>query len=116
MAGSDLIGMKKYLLTGITLVLCGVAVFSCGGNSEAAKKESKGAVNGEQIYADNCVICHGKDGKAGMSGATDLSTSTLPHEGAVHVVTHGRNGMRPFTELTKEEIEAVVSHVETLRK
>jgi cytochrome c6 len=108
--------MKKYLLTGVTIVLCSAAVFSCGGKNEATKTEQTGAVSGEQIYADNCMICHGKDGKAGMSGATDLSSSTLSHEAAVHVVTNGRNGMRPFTELTKEEIEAVVSHIETLRK
>ena len=85
---------------------------SCGGG-----EKKTGAKTGADIYRENCLVCHGEDGKAGMAGATDLSTSTLSHEAAVSVVTNGRNGMRSFaSELSAQDIEAVVKHIETLRK
>jgi mono/diheme cytochrome c family protein len=99
----------------------GIFVYSCGGSESNTKTESKGAetvaASGAQLYSDNCVICHGKDGKAGMSGATDLSTSVLSHESTVDVIANGRNAMRAFSnQFTKEEIEAIAKHVESLRK
>lgn len=96
-------------------------VYSCGGGESVQTPEkapaSEAAASGAQLYSDNCVICHGQDGKAGMSGATDLSTSVLSHENTVDVIANGRNGMRAFSnQFSKEEIEAVAKHVETLRK
>lgn len=109
--------MKTSFSLTVIIAAAVMTVYSCSeGSSENPEATQSGTVNGDRVYADNCVICHGQDGKAGVSGATDLSTSTLSHEAAVNVVTNGRNGMRAFKELTKEEIEAVVSHIETLRK
>lgn len=101
------------------LVLCVVAILhstSCG-NSDKGTAGSTDVVSAEQLYADNCMICHGKDGTAGMSGATDLSTSVLSHTNTVDVITNGRNTMRAFSgQFSKEEIEALAKHVESLRK
>lgn len=94
-------------------------VYSCGNGAGARTPSdsiSGNKISGADVYSNNCMVCHGQDGTAGMSGATDLSKSTLTHEQAVNVITNGRNGMRPFHELTAAEIDAVVSHIETLRK
>lgn len=104
--------MIRLSLIGISAIF---AFASCGGNS--AKNDSKTPLTGEQVYMQNCITCHGVDGKAQMAGATDLSTSTLTADQAIGVITNGRNGMRSFSnELNKEEIDAVVKHIQTLRK
>ncbi len=112
--------MKAFLILTSIVLVTGFSVYSCGSDTSktdtpAAETPDKG-LSGEEIYSANCVICHGTDGKAQMSGATDLSTSVLTHDAAVNVVTNGRNGMRAFSELSATEIDAVVTHIETLRK
>jgi mono/diheme cytochrome c family protein len=111
--------MKRRYQLMIMAAFCGMLVYACGGSKDKKPETVELAVeiSGEQVYMDNCMICHGKDGKAQMSGATDLSTSVLVHEAALNVVTNGRNGMRGFgSQLTKEEVDAVVKHIESLRK
>lgn len=111
--------MRIYFFIPVFLLVCGMVVYSCGennGGQAQTSSETNAPPNGAQIYKDNCVVCHGADGKAGISGASDLSKSTLPHAQVVGVITNGRNGMRSFKELTKAEIEAVAWYVETLRK
>lgn len=109
--------MKIWFFFSLTLLAAGCILYSCGNNGvQAETTATEAQVNGSQIFADNCVVCHGKDGKAGISGATDLSKSRLTHAQVVEVITKGRNGMRAFSELTKAEIEAVAWYVETLRK
>lgn len=103
--------MKSGVVIFSFLLAIGIAVYSCGGGEKTVQGTS-----GADIYNNNCVVCHGADGKAGMTGATDLSTSVLTHEAAVNVVMFGRNGMRAFNELSKDEVEAVVAHIESLRK
>jgi mono/diheme cytochrome c family protein len=109
--------MKSFLILSSFLLILGTAVYSCGGSDKQTKTEAVAADPGAQLFTDNCVVCHGEDGKAGMSGATDLSSSVLSHDNTVAVITNGRNGMRPFgSQFTKEEIEAIAKHVESLRK
>ncbi len=113
--------MKIFISISALVLITGLFVYSCGGSTTNTKTESTGAtevgISGAQLYTDNCVVCHGQDGKAGMSGATDLATSVLSHENTVAVITNGRNGMRAFSnQFTKEEIDAIAKHVETLRK
>ncbi len=99
----------------ITASFSATMLASCGGNS--VEKKSDAPLTGEQVYMQNCITCHGVDGKAQMAGATDLSVSTLTAEQASAVITNGRNGMRSFSnELGKDEIDAVVKHIQTLRK
>ena len=76
-----------------------------------------GAMNGQQLYETKCTACHGSDGKAGIMGAYDLTTSTVSHEGMVAIIKNGRNAMKAFAkELTPEEIEAVAKYAESLKK
>lgn len=113
--------MKIFVALCSLSLLVGILIYSCGGSEVNTKTDSSGnapvAISGSQLYMDNCVVCHGVDGKAGMSGATDLATSVLSHQNTVDVIANGRNGMRAFSnQFSKEEIEAIAKHIESLRK
>lgn len=71
---------------------------------------------GKEIYIQNCVACHGANGKMGFSGAKDLSKSVLPLKDRILVITYGKGVMNAFKNLLNEdEIEAVAVYVESLR-
>lgn len=96
-----------------------IALMVACGNGALATSEPEGAASaspGEKVYALHCVLCHGKDGTLGISGAKDLTTSVLSREEMVALVTKGRGAMMAYEKvLTKAEIEAVVEHVRALR-
>lgn len=96
-------------------------MIACGG-SEATDRNSSDEPTaeaehpGKALYKQYCVLCHGADGKLGLNGAVDLTTSQLPREEAIDQVTNGKGLMTPFKELmTEEEIEQVVDYVITMR-
>jgi mono/diheme cytochrome c family protein len=75
-------------------------------------------VTGAQLYQENCVICHGDDGRAGISGATDLSESKMSDDSIKYYILQGKNSMPPFSFLFEKDNEAlndVVTHVKELR-
>ena len=99
-----------------SLVL-GLLLVSCGQQTESGE-ENKIEVTGMQLYSENCVICHGNDGKAGISGASDLSISQLEEDSIQYYILKGKKSMPPFSFLFEEDKEAlnrVVEHVESLR-
>ncbi len=70
---------------------------------------------GKNIFESQCTTCHGSDGKLGLSGAKDLTLSTLSHEEKVALIINGKNVMKSFkNDLTPEQIEAVTNYVEQL--
>ena len=86
---------------------------ACGNATNAADNST--ADPGTAIYNSRCTMCHGRDGDLGMSGAKDLTKSTLTKEEMVAVVTHGKGGMIGFEKmLSTKEIDEVVDHVRTL--
>lgn len=73
-------------------------------------------VNGKAIYAQLCVECHGEDGKKGFLNAKDLTASVLSRQEKINIVTNGKGSMTKFdSQLAEEDIEAVVSYIETLK-
>ena len=88
---------------------------ACGtGNGTGSMKDTLNDP-GVSIYNTNCVMCHGRDGNLGMSGAKDLTKSRLTREEMIAIVTKGRGGMIGFGKmLSKTEIDEVVDHVRTL--
>lgn len=95
--------------------------FACTGGEKAKPvidpKTGEEVVSGRKLYTNNCVVCHGEDGKLGNSGAKDLSISTLNDEELLDVIVNGKNGMMPYKSIlkTEKEREAVVKYVKSLR-
>lgn len=100
-----------------------ILIIAAYGLAEMSKKKPYGAkeisatANGVEIYATNCAMCHGEDGKKGLAAATDLSTSALSKEEAVAVITDGRKNMAAYKNvLSTEQIDAVADYIQTLKK
>lgn len=88
------------------------------GIAQKAKNEKAGdkivAVNGKEIFEEKCTLCHGSNGKLGMSGAKDLSVTALDHQNIVAIITEGKNTMASYkTVLSPEQIEAVANYIES---
>lgn len=86
-------------------------------NDTSVEDQGKTNTKGKLIYKQYCTICHGSDGKLGVSNATDLSKSVLPKEERVNQVTNGKGLMTPFKDiLSAEQIDLVTDYIEELRK
>lgn len=103
----------------LVLIALGVSLFSsCGESEKTTSGLPEEELTGQEIYMENCASCHGSDGKLGLSGAFDLSTSGLTIEEVKKVLNEGRNGMPPMKEIlsTQESIEKVAQYTIELRK
>jgi mono/diheme cytochrome c family protein len=73
--------------------------------------------DGEKIYKQYCVTCHGIGGDMGVSGAANLATSKLTEAERIKVITTGRNNMASFKALLdKDKIKAVAAYTMKLKK
>jgi mono/diheme cytochrome c family protein len=114
--------MKSY---GIFFALACLAL-ACGGSpdsdagqgttSGAQRTTTTAAADGEKIYKQYCVTCHGVYGNMGASGAHDLTASALSLDERIAVVTAGRNLMTGFKALLSEDkIKAVSEYTFQLK-
>ncbi len=72
------------------------------------------SAHGAALFAKNCQVCHGSDGKLGKSGAKELSASTKTRDESRVIIEQGKNGMPGFgTFLSEDEIMAVNAYVHT---
>lgn len=87
--------------------------------AEASAQSAIGGVpqpDGQALFRQYCVLCHGADGKLGLNGAKDLTQSALTLDERILIITKGKNLMTPFGEmLTPEEIRAVAAYTTTLK-
>ncbi len=68
--------------------------------------------HGQYVYEQNCIACHGKNGKLQKSGSKNLQNSGLGKEGIQHLVKNGKNSMPAYGEaLNDQEIKAVSDYV-----
>ena len=84
-------------------------------NKKQQTKVDNSAMAGSEIYAKNCVSCHGEDGKKGFSGASDLSKSVLSADEAKAVISNGRNGM-PAIKMEAVQLDSVTAYIQQLKK
>jgi len=99
--------MKKLF---ILFVFVGI-VFSC-----AEKKEKTGGIDAKKLYKQNCVICHGIDGKLGLNNSKDLTKSPMTVAERISVIKNGKGAMTPFGSILKEkEIKAVAEYTFKLK-
>jgi heme/copper-type cytochrome/quinol oxidase subunit 2 len=83
------------------------------GGEEAAAGGAPSAEAGEEVFAENCSVCHGATGHGG-NGGPDLTTMPKAKEqaGAEEQVTNGGGGMPAFAgTLSEEEISNVAAYV-----
>lgn len=91
---------------------------SSGNLKEDGAKKNAPKVAGEELFEMNCVICHGLDGKANVSGAKDLSVSHSTDAEIMLIIKNGKNGMPPMPEIaaSKQKLQEIVEYVKGLRK
>jgi len=101
----------------ITIAILSLGIIACGGDkkessnsgSSTSKKEVAKASSSEDkapakktnrkgklIYKQYCVACHGADGKLAISGAKDLSVSTIDMAERINQITNGKGMMTPY--------------------
>ena len=73
-------------------------------------------INGADVFSDNCISCHGTDGKLGLVGASDLTKSVMDVNGIITIIKQGKGAMTGFEAILSEaQINAVAVYVETLK-
>ena len=71
---------------------------------------------GQVLFQQNCVRCHGTNGRLGLNGAHDLTKSNLNAFGRTYLVTNGLGKMPSFSKtLTPAQITQVVAYSLTLK-
>ncbi len=95
-----------------------MVVVGCNTSTDTAISDINYVPNGEQLYKQNCIACHGADGTLGKAGSKNLQQSTLSYD-EVHkmIEVGGGNGMPRFKEILgrKGEVDAVVEYVMQMR-
>jgi mono/diheme cytochrome c family protein len=73
---------------------------------------------GKLIYGEKCAVCHGSDGKLGLSGAKDLSVTQLSVEEQKVIIRNGKSSMIPFnTEaISDEQLDGLTQYLATLKQ
>jgi cytochrome c6 len=92
-----------------------VTIFFIGSCSKKSVPSKTTAVDGSQLFSNNCARCHGATGTEGR--APNLAQTKLAKPELTNVITHGRNHMPAFEDkLTAKEIDAVTDFVASLKK
>lgn len=73
------------------------------------------SIDGKVLYQKACAMCHGSNGDAGIAGAANLRISVLSAEEQKAIVKTGKNSMPKFSNLSDEEINAVIAYTATLK-
>ncbi|MBL7933827.1 MAG: c-type cytochrome [Bacteroidia bacterium] len=66
---------------------------------------------GKSLYEAKCGLCHGADGKLGVSGAKDLSQTQLDAASIKDIILHGKNSMQPIA-VSDEEAGTIAEYVQ----
>lgn len=104
----------------ITFIMIASIFWMAGCEQKPASKASSSpavTVDGEKIFRQNCVVCHGADGKLGANGSKDLTMSELSTDERYAIISKGKGVMTAFENiLTISEIKAVADYTVTLRE
>lgn len=99
--------MKKILIISVFAIIA----FSC-----ADKKAKTPGVDGRKVFKQNCVVCHGLDGKLGANGSKDLTLSKMSLDERKAIIKNGKGAMVGLGTLLKPaEIEAVAEYTLKLK-
>jgi len=74
-------------------------------------------LDGEQLYRDNCMVCHGVDGQGGVGVPLSLPSflNNVDDRFLFNTIRHGRPGrvMPTFSALSDAQINALVAYIRT---
>lgn len=99
----------------LSIACCAALLAACGASTPKPTERPAPMKPGEVVFNAQCALCHGRKGDLGLSGAKDLTRSTLTREEMIAIVTHGKGGMMAYAKvLSAAEIEQVVDHARTL--
>ena len=99
--------MKKILILSVFAII----TFSC-----ADKKAKTLGVDGRKVFKQNCVVCHGLDGKLGANGSKDLALSKMSLDERKAIIKNGKGAMVGLGSLLEpEEIAAVAEYTTKLK-
>ncbi|MBM7651590.1 c-type cytochrome [Neobacillus cucumis] len=110
--------MKKILIGFYILVIIGIIV--CISNSNIfAKKNSQAIAAGEKAYNQNCLVCHGDNGKGeGEKAGTSLNNqnflNTVTDKNLYNYIKFGREGtgMPAYgPRLSEKELKSLVAFI-----
>lgn len=76
---------------------------------------AEAVVQGKAIYAQECVKCHGDNGKKGEMNAADLTATKLTTDEISQVIKNGKGVMPGFTQYSDAEVTAISEYVLTLK-
>jgi mono/diheme cytochrome c family protein len=78
--------------------------------------DSASSIEGQPLYEQHCIRCHGKDGSKGFLGAKNLQLSELTDAAIIRQIEKGKGFMPPFQKkLTADEISEVMLYIKSLR-
>lgn len=106
--------------TSSKLVLILLLCASCGSTTQdqiPTEEPLETPTSGKALYAQNCVACHGNKGNLGLSGAKDLTKTTLEKSDIRTIISEGKGSMPAFKELfSNEELDSLTAHLLTFKK
>jgi mono/diheme cytochrome c family protein len=108
----------------ILVALCAVWLLS----SSVSYAQDPKVQRGQKVYADSkCAVCHSVDGKGNAKGPLDAAGTKLtaeeirqwminPQEMAGKTKSTRKPPMPTFAKLPKEDLDAVIAYLMTLKK
>lgn len=114
--------MRTLCALALVVAACGTEPMTGGGDDGATTgDDTTGTPDGAALFADNCSMCHGADGKGTNDGPQILNPVTGY---ATYVVRHGRNDMgfpapmKPFdtAALSDGEVAAILDFLAMAEK
>ncbi|MDX1478490.1 MAG: cytochrome c [Saprospiraceae bacterium] len=98
------------------LALCCITTIAYLGCNSSGPSQ-KDLAEGEQLYRQYCILCHGEDGKLQLNGAMDITQSQLTIEERIELMKNGRNLMTPFEGiLTEDQMRLIANYAITLKE
>lgn len=87
-------------------------------SEELTLEDTPKHLSGEKFYQQRCDVCHGPDGKLGVSDAKDLSKSTITDKQIKNYINKGQGAMPPFEHAIEADSTLIelIEYVKLLRE
>ena len=101
--------MKRF----VPLILIGILLWATLGCQKTSSDPSAQLAAGKTIFQDNCVLCHGADGK--QIPAWRSKVQKMSDEQIKNLIVNGGGTMPPFKDkLTPQQIDEVTAYAKHL--